>query len=50
MSKNQSFWLRLRFALSGLSFSVRSERSMRVHVAAPVLAVVALIVVSPSPE
>src|SRR5882724_10318481 len=48
MSKNQPFWLRLRFALSGLSFSLRSERSVRVHVAALVL--VTLILIAPSPE
>jgi len=50
MSKNQSFLSRLRFALKGLAFSVRTERSMRVHVLALVGVIVVLLVFSPSPE
>lgn len=50
MSKNQSFWLRLQFALAGLSFSLRNERSMRAHVAALALVFIALLVIAPSPE
>jgi undecaprenol kinase len=50
MSKNQVFLNRLRFALNGVRFSVRTERSMRVHVLAVALVLVALIVFAPSPE
>jgi undecaprenol kinase len=50
MSKNQSFLSRLRFALNGLAFSVRTERSIRVHVLALVGVVVVLAVFAPSPE
>jgi undecaprenol kinase len=50
MSKNRPFPSRIRFALKGLAFSVRTERSMRVHVLALVLVLVALVVLAPPPE
>lgn len=49
MSKNQSFLNRLRFALGGFAFSVRTERSMRFHLLALAGVLVALIVLAPSP-
>jgi undecaprenol kinase len=50
MSKNQAFLNRIRFALNGIRFSVCTERSMRVHVLALVLVLIALIVFAPPPE
>ena len=50
MPKNQPFLTRLRFALTGLLFSIRTERSMRVHVLALFLVLLALIAFAPSPE
>ena len=50
MSKNQPFASRLRFALEGLAFSVRTERSMRFHLLALAGVLVALIVLAPSAE
>lgn len=50
MHKNQSFSRRVRFALAGLHFTLRTERSMRFHVLALALVLVLLIVYAPSPE
>jgi undecaprenol kinase len=49
MAKNQSFANRFRFALTGLRFSLRTERSMRVHALVLALVLVALIAFAPSP-
>jgi diacylglycerol kinase (ATP) len=50
MSKNQPFLRRVRFALAGLHFSIRTERSMRVHMLALALVLVFLVVFAPAPE
>jgi diacylglycerol kinase (ATP) len=50
MSKNQPFRARFRFALDGLWFSVRNERSMRVHLMALALVAIAMIVIAPPAE
>ena len=50
LSKNQSFRRRLQFALKGLLFSVRTERSMRAHMLALVLIFAVLVVFAPAPE
>ncbi len=50
MNKNQPFRSRVRCALQGLFFSARTERSMRVHLLAVVLVIIALIAFAPSPE
>lgn len=47
--KKLSFGSRLRFAASGLAHSVRAERSMRVHVTAIALVLLAMIVLRPAP-
>jgi undecaprenol kinase len=47
--KNQSFFLRLRFALAGLLHAVRAENSFKVQVIVFVAVVVALAVVKPGP-
>jgi undecaprenol kinase len=45
--KNQSFPARLKFALAGLSFALRSERSLRVQLAAFGAALIALLWLRP---
>ncbi len=50
MTKNQAFSSRLRFALNGFVFSARTERSMRVHLSALALVMIALVAFRPSPE
>ncbi len=50
MSKNQSFLTRLGFALGGIAHSLRSERSMRVHVGALALVAIVMIVLAPPPQ
>ena len=47
--KNQPFHTRLGFALEGIAFSMRSERSFRIHVAAVVVVTVVLIWLRPAP-
>jgi diacylglycerol kinase (ATP) len=48
-AKNQSFLIRLRFALSGIRSALQSEHSLRVHVVAAVLVLIALLVLRPAP-
>jgi diacylglycerol kinase (ATP) len=48
-SKNQSFIARFGFACRGLAGALRSEMSMRVHVAAFVLLFAVLVVFRPEP-
>jgi undecaprenol kinase len=48
-SKNQSFIARFRFACSGLAAALRSEVSMRVHVATFALLFAVLIAFRPEP-
>src|SRR6478735_8240750 len=48
-AKNQSFHSRLGFALSGIRSALQSEHSLRVHVVAAVLVVIALLVLRPAP-
>lgn len=47
--KNQSFPVRLGFALAGLSQGVRTERSLRVQVVVAAVAILALCVIRPAP-
>ena len=47
--KNQSFLLRLRFALAGLGHAVRAESSFRIQVGVFVLVIVAMLVLRPGP-
>jgi diacylglycerol kinase (ATP) len=47
--KNQSFLLRLRFALAGLGHAVRVENSFRVQGGFFVLVIVAMLVLRPGP-
>ncbi|MGH8209955.1 MAG: diacylglycerol kinase, partial [Steroidobacteraceae bacterium] len=47
--KNQSFFLRLRFALAGLGHAVRAERSVRIQIGAFMVVVVALLILRPGP-
>ena len=49
-SKNQSFAARFLFACGGLAAALRSETSMRVHVAAFALLLVVLVVFRPEPQ
>src|SRR4051812_45199369 len=49
-SKNQSFLARLRFAWAGIAHGIRAEHSVRFHVAALGLVLVALVVFRPEPE
>jgi undecaprenol kinase len=49
-SKNQSFLARLRFAWAGVAHGIRAEHSVRFHVAALGLVLVALIVFRPEPQ
>jgi undecaprenol kinase len=48
-SKNQSFAARFRFACGGLAAALRSEMSMRVHVAAFALLLAILVAFRPEP-
>jgi undecaprenol kinase len=48
-AKNQSFLARLRFACAGFAQGVRAEHSLRFHVFAFSLVLVALIVLRPEP-
>ena len=48
-SKNQSFAARFRFACGGLAAALRSEMSMRVHLAAFALVLAVLIFFRPEP-
>jgi diacylglycerol kinase (ATP) len=48
-SKNQSLFARLRFAWAGVAHAVRAERSVRFHVGALCLVLVALCVFRPEP-
>ncbi len=48
-AKNQSFRIRLGFALSGLRNALQSEHSLRVHVAVAVLVAIALLLLRPAP-
>jgi undecaprenol kinase len=45
--KNLAFTARLTFALRGLSYAVRTERSLRIQLLALVLAIAALVVLRP---
>jgi diacylglycerol kinase len=47
--KNQKFFLRLRFALTGLMHAVRAENSFRFQAGAFILVVLALLVLQPEP-
>jgi undecaprenol kinase len=47
--KNQSFPVRLRFALHGLAHALRSEQSLKVQAAVCAAAFLVLIVLRPSP-
>ena len=47
--KNQKFFLRLRFALTGLTHAVRAENSFRFQAGAFVAVVLALLVLKPEP-
>jgi undecaprenol kinase len=47
--KNQNFFLRLRFALTGLTHAVRAENSFRFQAGAFILVMVALLVLQPEP-
>ncbi|HEY8053327.1 MAG: diacylglycerol kinase [Steroidobacterales bacterium] len=47
--KNQAFAARLKFALRGLAYAVRTERSLRLQLLALVLVVAALVVLRPGP-
>ncbi len=49
MTKNRPFHHRLGFALAGLAHAFRHERSVRTHVAAAGLVLVALLVLRPAP-
>jgi undecaprenol kinase len=49
MSRNQPLWVRMRFALNGILHAVRSERSMRTHVLAFGLMLIALVGLRPGP-
>jgi undecaprenol kinase len=48
-TKNQSFATRLRFACAGLAAALRSEASMRVHIAAFALLLIILLAFRPEP-
>ena len=50
MSKNRSFLTRLGFALNGIAHSLRSERSMQVHVAALASIAVVMLILAPAPQ
>jgi undecaprenol kinase len=45
--KNQAFAARLGFALRGLAYAVRTERSVRIQLLALVLVIAALVVLKP---
>jgi undecaprenol kinase len=47
--KNRPFHTRLAFALDGFAWSLRSERSLRIHVAAVVAVAAVLIWLRPAP-
>jgi undecaprenol kinase len=47
--KNQKFFLRLRFALTGLMHAVRAENSFRFQAGAFILVVLGLLVLQPEP-
>lgn len=49
-SKNQSFFLRLRFAWAGIGHAVRAEDSLRFQVLAFGFVVIVLAVLRPEPE
>lgn len=49
-SKNQAFFSRLRFAWAGVVHGIRSEHSVRFHVVALCVVLLALIVLRPEPE
>ncbi len=48
-NKNQSFWMRLRFALAGLAHGLRTERSLKTQTVALLLVLVALAILRPAP-
>jgi undecaprenol kinase len=47
--KNQSFLVRLRFALAGLGHALRAENSVRIQVGVFVLVIAAMFVLRPEP-
>lgn len=47
--KNQAFFKRVAFALSGIGHAVRTEQSARIQVGAFVTVVVALLILQPGP-
>lgn len=47
--KNQPFYKRVGFALTGIGYAVRSEQSARIQVGAFVIVVVALLILRPGP-
>ena len=47
--KNQSFLLRLRFALAGLGHAVRAENSFRIQAGIFILVIVAMLILRPGP-
>jgi undecaprenol kinase len=47
--KNQKFFLRLRFALTGLTHALRAENSFRFQAGAFILVVLALLALQPEP-
>jgi undecaprenol kinase len=49
ISKNQSFFARLRFAWAGIAHGLRAEHSLRFHTAALGFVLIALVVFRPEP-
>ena len=47
--KNKPFSARLRFALAGISHAFRAERSLKTHVLALLLVLLALLILRPAP-